>query len=88
MNNVTLTIDGISVTVPSDYTILEAAKEASINIPTLCYLKNINKIASCRLCLVEVAPPAFARRTANYRHFVRSWESISTHMTGRKTSTR
>ena len=55
MNNVTLTIDGISVTVPSDYTILEAAKEASINIPTLCYLKNINKIASCRLCLVEVA---------------------------------
>ena len=55
MNNVTLTIDGISVTVPSDYTILEAAKEASINIPTLCYLKDINKIASCRLCLVEVA---------------------------------
>ena len=42
MNTVTLTIDGISVTVPSDYTILEAAKEASINIPTLCYLKDLN----------------------------------------------
>ena len=55
MNTVTLTIDGISVTVPSDYTILEAAKEASINIPTLCYLKDLNKIGACRLCLVEVA---------------------------------
>lgn len=54
MNTVTLTIDGISVTVPSDYTILEAAKEASINIPTLCYLKDLNKIGACRLCLVEV----------------------------------
>lgn len=47
MNTVTLTIDGISVTVPSDYTILEAAKEASINIPTLCYLKDLNKIGAC-----------------------------------------
>ena len=55
MNTVTLTIDGISVTVPSDYTILEAAKEASINIPTICYLKDLNKIGACRLCLVEVA---------------------------------
>ena len=55
MNTVTLTIDGVSVTVPSDYTILEAAKEASINIPTLCYLKDLNKIGACRLCLVEVA---------------------------------
>ncbi len=51
---VTLTIDGISVTVPSDYTILRAAREANINIPTLCYLKDINEIGACRLCLVEI----------------------------------
>ena len=51
---VTLTIDGVQVTVPSTYTILEAAKEANINIPTLCYLKGVNEIGACRLCLVEV----------------------------------
>lgn len=51
---VTLTIDGISVTVPAEYTILDAAREAGINIPTLCYLKDVNAIGSCRLCLVEI----------------------------------
>ena len=54
MNNVTLTIDGIQVTVPADYTILEAAREANINIPTLCYLKDVQQIGACRMCLVEV----------------------------------
>ena len=54
MNMVTLTIDGVQVTVPSNYTILEAAREANINIPTLCYLKDINEIGACRLCLVEI----------------------------------
>ncbi len=51
---VTLTIDGIPVTVPADYTILDAAREAGVNIPTLCYLKDVNAIGSCRLCLVEI----------------------------------
>lgn len=54
MNNVTLTIDGIQVTVPADYTVLEAAREANINIPTLCYLKDVQQIGACRMCLVEV----------------------------------
>ncbi len=54
MNNVTLTIDGIKVTVPANYTILEAAREAGINIPTLCYLKDVQQIGACRMCLVEV----------------------------------
>ncbi len=54
MNTVTLTIDGVQVTVPANYTILEAAAEAGINIPTLCYLKDINQIGACRLCLVEI----------------------------------
>ena len=54
MNTVTLTIDGIEVTVPAEYTILEAAREANINIPTLCYLKDVQQIGACRLCLVEI----------------------------------
>ncbi len=54
MNTVTLTIDGVQITVPANLTILEAAAEAGINIPTLCYLKDINQIGACRLCLVEI----------------------------------
>lgn len=53
--NVTLTINGISVTVPSDATIIEAAFKAGVRIPTLCYLKDLNAIGACRICLVEVA---------------------------------
>jgi len=51
---VNLKINGIPVSVPEDYTILQAAKEANIEIPTLCYLKDINCIGSCRICVVEV----------------------------------
>ncbi|MEQ2129821.1 NADH-dependent [FeFe] hydrogenase, group A6 [Caldanaerobacter subterraneus KAk] len=54
MDKVRVTIDGITVEVPSHYTVLEAAKEAGIDIPTLCYLKEINKIGACRICLVEI----------------------------------
>ena len=39
MNNVNITIDGKKLSVPSDYTVLMAAKDAGINIPTLCYLR-------------------------------------------------
>ena len=51
---VTLTIDKKTVTVPDGTTILEAARSAKIEIPTLCYLKGINEIGACRLCMVEV----------------------------------
>jgi len=54
MDKVNLTINGINVSVPKDYTVLLAAKEAGIDIPTLCYLKDINEIAACRLCIAEV----------------------------------
>ena len=54
MEKVTLTINGLQVEVPSSYTVLEAAKEAGIDIPTLCYLKDINEVGACRVCLVEV----------------------------------
>jgi len=51
---VTLTIDGKEIKVPMGSTILEAAKEAGIKIPTLCYLKDINEIGACRMCVVDV----------------------------------
>ncbi len=51
---VQLTIDGMAVNVPEDYTILRAAKEVNIKIPTLCYLKDVCEIGCCRMCLVEV----------------------------------
>ena len=54
VKNVTLTIDHKSITVPETTTILEATRMLNINIPTLCYLKDVNEIAACRLCCVEV----------------------------------
>ncbi|MBR2880413.1 MAG: [Oscillospiraceae bacterium] len=51
---VNLTIDNIAVSVPEGTTILEAAKSLHIEIPHLCYLKDLNEIAACRLCVVEV----------------------------------
>ena len=51
---VTLTIDNHVVTVEDNTTILEAARTAGIRIPTLCYLKDINQIGACRVCVVEV----------------------------------
>ncbi len=54
MDKVTITIDGKKVEVPSNYTVLEAARSVNIDIPTLCYLKDINEIGACRMCLVEV----------------------------------
>ncbi|MBS3995691.1 MAG: [FeFe] hydrogenase, group A [Alkaliphilus sp.] len=54
MEKVSLTIDNIHVEVPKNYTILEAAKTVGIDIPTLCYMKEINEVGACRVCLVEV----------------------------------
>ncbi|MEG1608791.1 MAG: [FeFe] hydrogenase, group A, partial [Clostridia bacterium] len=51
---VTLTIDKKVVTVDEKCTILEAAKTAGIIIPTLCYLKDVNEIGACRVCMVEL----------------------------------
>ena len=53
-NLVSLTIDGVKVEVPKGTTILEAAKRVGIDIPTLCFLKDINEMGDCRMCIVEV----------------------------------
>ena len=54
MDMVKVKINGIEVEVPAGSTILEAAYKAGIDIPTLCYLKDINEIGACRICVVEV----------------------------------
>ncbi len=54
MGNVTIKLNGKEYEVPEGITILEAAKAAHIEIPTLCYLKEVNEIGACRMCVVEV----------------------------------
>lgn len=51
---VTLNINGQQVSVPEKTTIMEAAEKIGIHIPHLCFLKDINEIGACRVCLVEV----------------------------------
>lgn len=51
---VNLKIDNKEVTVPEGTTILQAARQVNIDIPTLCFLKDINEIGDCRMCITEV----------------------------------
>ncbi len=51
---INLTINGKAITVPEGTTVLEAARKAGVKIPTLCYLKDINSIGACRVCVVEM----------------------------------
>lgn len=54
MQTINLKINGMDISVPQGSTILEAARHAGIDIPTLCFLKEINEIGACRICVVEV----------------------------------
>lgn len=54
MEMINIKINGVAVSAPKGSTILQAARIANIDIPTLCYLKNINEIGACRICVVEV----------------------------------
>ena len=51
---INLIIDDQKISVPKGTTILQAAKQAGIDIPTLCFLKEINEVGDCRMCIVEV----------------------------------
>ena len=53
MEMVNVKVNGIAVSVPKGSTILEAARVAGVEIPTLCYMKEINEIGACRICVVE-----------------------------------
>lgn len=54
MENITVKINGAELSVPKGTTVLEAAHIAGIEIPTLCYMKEINAIGACRICVTEV----------------------------------
>ena len=54
MEMVNIKINGMPLSVPNGISILEAARYAGIEIPTLCFLKDINEIGACRICMVEV----------------------------------
>jgi len=63
MEMVNLIIDGIKVEVPKGTTVLEASKLVGAKIPTLCFLKEINEVASCRMCVVQVGQKLLASCT-------------------------
>lgn len=54
MSNVNVKINNVAYQFPKGLTILEACHQINIEIPTLCYLKEINEIGACRICVVEV----------------------------------
>lgn len=54
MATVSLTIDGMAVKAPQGMSILEAAKKVKVEIPALCYDKNLDVVSACRLCIVEI----------------------------------
>lgn len=54
MKKLNVTIDGISTKVPEGTTVMEAAAQLGIDIPALCYLKGVNEVGACRICVVEV----------------------------------
>jgi len=60
-----LTIDGRPCSVPPGTTVLQAAREHGIHIPTLCYLESLPPYAACRLCLVELATPRGGKLVAS-----------------------
>ena len=51
---VKLQINKTTVEVPKSYTVLDAARHAGFDIPTLCFMKDINEVGACRVCLVEI----------------------------------
>lgn len=55
MDKVNIKINGIDISVPAGFTVLEAARLANIDIPTLCYLKDVSETGACRMCVCEVS---------------------------------
>ena len=75
MENINIKINGMEVSAPAGSTILEAARIAGIDIPTLCYLKDINEIGACRMCVVEVNHPSAGERVQKENPAVESFRT-------------
>ncbi|WP_232381186.1 NADH-dependent [FeFe] hydrogenase, group A6 [Paenibacillus tianjinensis] len=63
LNTIKIMIDGAETEIVKGTTVLEAARDQGINIPSLCYLKGVNHSSSCRVCVVEVGPRLIASCT-------------------------
>jgi NADH-quinone oxidoreductase subunit G len=66
MKQVTLTIDGIQVTVPEGTGVVDAAKMAGIDIPVFCHHPKLEPVGMCRMCLVEIGRPVRDRATGQF----------------------
>ena len=76
---INLKINGMAVSVPKGTTILEAAKSVGIEIPTLCFLKDLNEIGACRICMVEANEGRGARMVASCVYPVSEGMEVSTN---------
>ena len=74
---VNLTINGQKISVSEGTTILEAALKVGIDIPHLCYLKDVNEIGACRVCVVENAGMETLVTAATHRS-KKAWSFIPT----------
>jgi len=65
----TLVIDGKDVAATEDQSVLSAARESGVIIPTLCHLEGLSDVGACRLCLVEVeaAPSSYLRAPRKWK---------------------
>lgn len=72
---INVNINGKTISAPEGCTILEAAKLGSINIPTLCYLKDVHKVGACRICAVEVE----GARNLQASCIVKAWDGMVVH---------
>ena len=66
MKQVTLTIDGVQVTVPEGMVVADAAKMAGIDIPVFCHHPKLEPVGMCRMCLVEIGRPVRDRATGQF----------------------
>ncbi len=67
MDNVSVTIDGVQVSVPHGTTVLEAAEKAKIKIPRLCYHPDLPPVSACRLCVVEIEGDRLLRTSCSWK---------------------
>src|SRR6266496_4547303 len=65
-NQVTLTIDGVQVTVPAGTGVVDAAKMVGIDIPVFCHHPKLEPVGMCRMCLVEIGRPMRDRTTGQF----------------------
>ncbi|MDQ0195301.1 NADH-dependent [FeFe] hydrogenase, group A6 [Paenibacillus wynnii] len=86
LNTINIMIDGIETKVAKGTTVLEAARDLDIHIPSLCYLKGVNHSSSCRVCVVEVGPRLIASCTLKAEEGMKIQTNTKKVREARKTS--